>query len=311
MPDAQPQPPAFAAKRTLKPATTWAELTKAIAALQPGDRLPAKGVAVPRTPTFARKLTAPAEVVFDAACTFAGGKGIRYPAAYFNCSNLRFIAQGTIVTNPSEGDGFDFVAAVGCVFDGWDVRDCAAAAMSARSTNGPIAGNYIRATVRDWGLVKSLDDHAVKGTGLHGLLVENSHTAYRIDNNTIVLTTPGSKVGGSLLEVGTSQQALAPTGNRVWLEAANLTQDVTQQTAANALNLWGYLGRLDVLNVTAEGLHGFAVHSDPSYGNYSGPVTVHQGTAKSCCLNPRYKGQNPWQKAGGIKYAPGPFSPQP
>lgn len=307
-PSSQPEPPAFTPKRTLPAATTYAELTTAIAALQPGDRLPAAGVTIPASATFSKKLTAAAEIVFDSTCKFAAGKGLRYPSIYINgAAYLRLICDGALVENPTEGDGIDIVAADHCVLDGWDVRSCATAAMSMRSTDGPITNNYVRATVRDWALVPSLDDHAEKGTGLHGLLVENSHTAYRIDNNTFVLTTPGSKMGGSLLEVGTSQQALAPTGNQAWLSAANLLQDAVTQTAGNALNLWGYIGTLDVVSVTASGLHGYAVHSAPS-ASY-GAVGVDTGSGVNCCLNPRYAGQSPWMSNGGVKYAPGPFQP--
>lgn len=307
----QPQPPAFTPKRTRPAATTWAELQAALKVLQPGDRLPCHGVVFPSEAVFAKRLSAPAEVVFDSACKANGGKGLHYPAIWFqNVAYLRFIFAGMEVTNPLVGAGVQFGGASHCVFDGLDVRNCATGAMGALPTNAPIIGNYIRATVRDWSLVPSLDNHAEKGTGLHGLLVETTQTLYNATGNTFVLTTPGSKMGGSLLEVGSGNTAQVPANNQAWLQASNLLQDAKVQTAGNALNAYGYINGLTVLAVIADGLHGFAVNSHPySGGPYS--VTVRDGSASRCCLNPRYAGQNPWQRNGGVLYSPGPFAPSP
>ena len=70
---AQPVPPAFVVKRTLPAAVTWAEVQAGVNALQPGDRLPVKGVIFPASPTFTKALSAAAEIAFDAACKLQGG----------------------------------------------------------------------------------------------------------------------------------------------------------------------------------------------------------------------------------------------
>jgi hypothetical protein len=276
--------------------------------LRPGDRLQAAGVTLPSEAVFSKHLKGPAEIVFDSACKAAGGKGRFLPAIWLqDITNLRLISQGMIVSNP-DGAGVLLGGATGCVLDGWDVRNCGGVGFGLNGSNATVASNYIRASIREWALDPTLDNHLEKGTGLHGLIIENSHTPYRVDDNTLVLTTPGSKLGGSLLEVGSTSSTRAPSGNKAWLQAADLLQDAQIQTAANALNLWGHIGTLDVLWIGASGLHGHAVSA--ASGSYK-DVRIESGEAVNCCLNPRYKGQSPWMKHAGLSYAPGPFTPAP
>jgi hypothetical protein len=299
----QPQPPAFTPKRTLPTAHTWTEVQAGLAHLQPGDRLPCSGVVLPGFARIVRKLTAPAEVVFDSTCRSSPGTKTYAPSIFVDVAKLRLVAKGMVITNPKVGAGLQIGGLQDAVIDGFDIRDCATDAMRGFPTSAPITDSYIRCGVRDWALVKSLDDHAEDGTGLHGCNLENSGQAtFHLDRNTVVLTTPGSKIGGALLELGSSRQAWAPTGNRLWLQAANLLQDAQTQTAGNGLNVWGYLGALDVLWLGASGLHGFALHSSPYGGTFAGPVRVKAGSAVNCCLNPRYRGQSPWMTKGGVQY---------
>lgn len=283
-----------------------------MAALQPGDRLPIQGVTFPGITQFSRQLTGVAEVTFDAACKIAGGGGLREPALRFvNVANLRFIAApGLVVSNPVDGPGIQWSGAQGCVFDGWHVDGAAMDATNAFPSVANIENNYIRATVDNFCLVLALDVHQEKGTGMHGMNLGDSNQPHYNRNNTVVLTTNGSKNGGSLLEYGQpgTNAAYAPYGNKVWLQAANLLFDAQSQTAANALNLWGTIKGVDVLWIGAKGLHGHAVNADP--GSFTN-VRVEQGSAVNCCLNPRYAGQNPWQTKGGVLYSPGPFTPSP
>jgi hypothetical protein len=308
----QPEPPSFTPKRTLPAAKTWAEVLAGLKALQPGDRLPIQGVTFPSTATLTKTLAAPAEVTFDAACRIKGGGALRSPALRFvGCSHVRFIAAtGLVVSNPVRGLGIQFSSAQDCVFDGWTVDGTAMDATNAFPSAGNIERNYIRATTNNFCEVLALDVHPEKGTGMHGMNLGDSNQPHYNRNNTIVLTSHGSRNGGSLLEYGqpTGNAAYAPSGNKVWLQAANLLFDAQSQTGANALNLWGAIASLDVLWIGATNLHGFAVKVGPgSFHN----VQVLAGAASNCCLNPRYRGQNPWQRGGGIAYAPGPFTPKP
>lgn len=320
-PVAQPAPPAFTPTRTLPAATTWAELQSALASLQPGDRVPAKGIVLPSEAVFARHLPGPAEILFDSACKASGGKGRGYPAIWVkDCVNLRLIAEGMAVTNP-DAAGISIGGATGCVIDGFDVHSLGGGGIGVLPTDAQIKDTYIRSNLRDWGLDPTLDNHAEKGTGLHGLLVETTQNPYLVDGLTIVLTSLGSKVGGSLLEVGSGKSSNVPKGIVAWIHAEDLLGQTVQsdgslgeckiQTAGNALNVYGYVAGLRVLWVYAKGLHGNAVHSDPYNNGSNYDVSIEAGYAESCCLNPRLKGQNPWQQ-NHVKYPnPGALSPAP
>jgi hypothetical protein len=283
-----------------------------MAALQPGDRLPIQGVTFPAEAQFTKALTAPAEVTFDAACKIKGGGALREPALRFSgTAFVRYIAApGLVVSNPTQGLGIQWSSAHDCVFDGWTVDGTAMDATNAFPTSGHIENNYIRATVNNFCQVLALDVHSEKGTGMHGMNLGDTEAKFANRNNTIVLTTEGSKNGGSLLEYGQpgDNATFAPSGNRVWLQAANMLFDAQSQTGGNCLNLWGTVASIDVLWIGASGLHGHAVASDP--GSYKAP-RIETGSAVNCCLNPRLHGQNPWQTAGGIVYSPGPFTPKP
>lgn len=149
----------------------------------------------------------------------------------------------------------------------------------------------------------------------------DSNKALYFRNNTIVLTTPGSRIGGSLLENGQppTNAAYAPSGNRAWLQAANMLGYTIQsdgslgeckiQTAGNALNLWGVINGIEILWVGATLLHGHAVNDAALSSGKN--VYVRAGAADRCCLNPRYAGQSPWQAKAGVVYSPGPFAPSP
>ena len=271
---------------------------------------------------IAAKPSGMAQVIFDSACRFPGGAALRTAALWIkDVANLTLRWEGCTVTNPTQGAGIAWSAARNCVFDGYDVRRTAHDATNAFPTVGDIDGCYFRGTVRDWGLVPTLDDHSEKGTGIHGMNTGDSNKPYHFRNNTIVLTTPGSKVGGSLLENGQppTNAAYAPSGNRVWLQAANLLGYTVQpngllgecriQTAGNALNLWGVINGMEVLWIGATGLHGHAVNDAALSSGRN--IYVRSGTARNCCLNPRYAGQNPWQHKAGVVYSPGPFTPAP
>jgi hypothetical protein len=309
---AQPEPPSFTPLRTLPPAKTWAEVLAGLKALQPGDRLPIQGVTFPSTATLSRTLAAPAEVTFDAACRIKGGGALRSPALRFvGCAHVRFIAAaGLVVSNPVRGLGIQFSSAQDCVFDGWTVDGTAMDSTNAFPSAGNIERNYIRATTNNFCEVLALDVHPEKGTGMHGMNLGDSKQPHYNRNNTIVLTTNGSRNGGSLLEYGQpgTNAAFAPYGNRVWLQAANLLFDAKSQTAANALNLWGAVNGLDVLWVGASNLHGHAVNA--VFGTYKN-TRIEAGHATNCCLNPRYRGDSPWLKHSGLVYSPGPFTPTP
>jgi hypothetical protein len=253
-----------------------------------------------------------AEVVFDTACKIKGGGAQRTAALRFKgTANIRFIAgPGLTVSNPTQGLGIQWSSSHDCVFDGWTVDGTAMDATNAFPTAGNIENNYIRATVNNFCEVLALDVHPEKGTGMHGMNLGDCNQPFYNRNNTIVLTTEGSRNGGSLIEYGqpSTNSKYAPYGNRLWLQAANLLFDAKSQTAANALNLWGSIGGVEVLWIGASGLHGHAVNA--VFGSYAN-VKVETGSAVNCCLNPRYKGQNPWMKHGSMVYAPGPFTPVP
>ena len=308
---AQPVPPAFVVKRTLPAAVTWAEVQAGVNALQPGDRLPVKGVIFPASPTFTKALSAAAEIAFDAACKLQGG-GKQSPAFRLNgAAFLRFIAApGLVVSNPS-WSGMQLSAAHDCVLDGWTLNNVATTGIDGFPTAGDIANNYIRVKINNFSQNISLDPHAEKGTGFHGMNMADCAQPHYARNNVVVLSTEGSRYGGSLLEYGQpgGQWApFAPYGNKVWLDAKNLLFDAQSQAGGNALNLWGTISGIDVLWIGASGLHGYAVASSP--GSFKA-TKIEAGEAVNCCLNPRYKGKNPWQKTGGIVYAPGPFTPTP
>jgi hypothetical protein len=297
----QPKLPSFTPTRVLTIAKTWADVQKALATLAPGDRLPCQGVVGPPEATISKSLSGAAEVTFDAACKFQGGAGKYLPAIWFkHIDRLRFLFDPACeITNPLDGPGILWSGGSGGVYDGFNVAKCGTHATAAMPTTAHFDGNFMRGTVADWSLVPDLDNHPEKGTGLHGMLTSDANAGYVFRNNTVVLSTTGSALGGSLLEIGDSDAKLTPYGNKLWLDAMNLLQDAKTQTAGNALNLWDYVGSLDVLWIGAKNLHGKAVMAGS--GTFAG-IKIDAGHAVGCCQNPNQKLGSPWGTAPGIAY---------
>lgn len=271
--------PAFTPSRTVTVATQ-AAFNTAWAALQPGDLINVNGATFTGQVALLNKtLSGWAEVHFDGATRFLGGgsKGLN---AVWVKGLAKVRLYGGDLTN-STGNGFRVEDSDDFTWWGFNVHDVAGQCGLAFGIAKPADRLDLRGELSHCGNDLSLDPHAEKGTGLHGLYLAGG--SYRTSGTFII--SAHDLPTGAAIEIGPHMQ-----NSVIEVDARRLTKVATQQVAGNALQFWGSDFRnIRVPYLYAEDLVGRAVETDAlSTTNAPGTIVVEYARATRVRLTPAY-----------------------
>lgn len=271
------RPPPFTPTRTTV-VTTANQFDDAWIALRAGDMIDARGIEFAGERTFSRGFSSWAEVHFDAACRFTGAPaGSKLPAVWaVGCRYVRF--YGGDVT----GKGNDGIRIDDCDLVEWRrfrIHDTAGTGLTVRGITGPTSNLDLQGEITNCGLDLTLDPHPEKGTGNHGCNVGGG-TGQAVTASRLVLSVHDQPYGAALEVQGFSN-------SKVYLEARRIKFQAKQQTAGNAIQVWGPGSRnLEVAWLRAVELAGRAVETDGL--DETNAVKVTWARATSVRLQPAY-----------------------
>ena len=274
--------PAFNASRTIDVSSQSAFMT-AWNNIQPGDLIKVHGVTFTgEISLLGKNLSSDAEIDFDSATKFLGPTSNQYPAVWIsNSSHIRFF--GGDIT--SLGSGIYISQGSYILWYGFNVHNTGAAGIFLTgSYNSAIDHADIKGEVSYWSLDLSLDPHAEKGTGLHGINVADSK--YGVRDSRIALYAHDGP-GGAGMEIGGSSSTDGAWNNVIYMHCVNLTKKALSQVAGNCIQVWGD----NVLNNTFKYIEAENLQGRPydTQGLYSGQSlatdVVNYGLASNTNLN--------------------------
>ena len=180
----------------------------------------------------------------------------------------------------------------------------AASPLSRRPAPDPSTTTTSRARSTKVGQTLAWDQHAEKGTGVHGAILWDANTNYAFTHNRFAFYAHDIPTG-ACVELGNDQPASPADGNVLYEKCVNETEVALRQTGGNGLQLWGDTDNLglDVKYLEVRNAQGRALDTQGlSPGRSLAGVTVEYGRASNTNLNPRFSGQSPWDSYGGVTY---------
>jgi hypothetical protein len=273
-------PPAFTPNRV---ATTPSEFSSIMGSLKAGDVVEVKPMTLSGEIVFGQKLSAPADIHFDAGVYFTGtAAGTKLPAVWIHGSNLRLYGGDV------SGLGNDCVKVSAASSDSsgpsnirwWGVKlhDCGANGFAAQGAGYPNTNLDIQAEIWNAGRTLALDPHAVKGTGLHGAYIGggNAPTTGRF------IFYVHDQPTGAAVQAGSNLQ-----DSDLWIRAERLTWSGTAGLAGNAFQPWGGSNKAVVVHeLQVSDVTGHALFDESLTG---GSVTVQYARASGVKLSPAYE----------------------
>lgn len=283
-------------------------LLNALSGLQPGDWLYCKGANIAGQVNFPQKsLGGYARITFDGTSKFTGGMPVDnlprpaiylYKSAYFD---IHF-EPGCVITNPGGGGILVHGGTHHCSLDGWYVSNTGADGCSMFPAEAPINNIFSRGEAKNIGLNHAYDPHVDKGSGLHGMNVQDTNNYSFHDNIIAIYGHDFSYSGGSILECGLRSGGAQPYNNHYYVKGERNLYKASTQTGGNGVNIWGGTQHDNTFHIIeVDDMMGLAVFSDSQLEQLVN-VVVKQGTATKCCQLSKYVGRNPWDKKGGIIY---------
>jgi hypothetical protein len=272
--------PFFVPSRAPIVCTTKAQVEAAWATAQTGDLIDVRGAIIPGQLSFQnRDFAGFTEIHFDAACRLTGNKGTGFPAVWVqNCSKLRM--YGGDLTNPM-GPGAIVDGNTDFAWWGFDIHDVGGTCLGWRGLTRPSERADLRGTVSRNGMDFSLDPHAEKGTGLHGVYTGNS--PFPVSGNLFI--EAHDLPAGAAIEIGPRTHDTV-----IELDARRVTFQAQQQVAGNALQWWGDdIRNIRVPYVYGEDLAGRVSETNGIYDTQpDGQITVEHGRSARVRLAPAY-----------------------
>jgi hypothetical protein len=294
--------PSFTAKRTINVSNASA-LLAAISNLEPGDLVRAtRSFTVSGITVIKNRLSSPAELDLSGVhFVFVGGSD--HPAVELNNAANLFIYGGDVSTVGTGGTCLTDHGSQHVVWWGFYLHDCGGSGFAAFTSGAPVSYDDFQGEITRVGQTLAWDPHAEKGTGVHAAILWDSKYTYPFTNNRFAFYAHDIPTG-ACVSLGNNLSAAAG-GNVLYEKCVNETEVALRQGGGNGLQLWGYTGNLglDVKYLEVANAEGYALWGG---GVYSGQnldgVTVDYGHAAHTNLNPRYAGQNPWDRGHGVSY---------
>ncbi len=292
--------PAFTALREID-VTSQSQLANAVWNLKAGDSIKATQ---PFTVTGEFNILAapsgPAQIDLTGV-RFVGGDGVSASVWIDGAKNLRIF--GGDISNPYDY-GINVHAGSNVLWWGFTIHDTGGSGLAMLPAEGDITGFDMAGEISHWGGNLAIDDHAEKGTGLHGAILADADGSYVFDNNRLALDVHDGPTGAGV-EIGDGDGSQI-AGNTLYLRAQHLTEVATQQVGGNALQEWGTspVG-LTVPYLEAGDLTGRAVDENTAHASMSGTVIVY-GRATNVCQNTQMNEPLPvtqaWDPRAGVTY---------
>jgi len=295
--------PAFTPTRTVE-VSNASELLAAISSLQAGDLVKAtRSFTVNGITVIKNRLTSPAELDLSGV-SFVYSGGANHPALWLNNARNLYIYGGDLSTADTGGACLTDHGSQHVLWWGFSLHDCGGSGFAAFTTGADVAYNDFAGTITRVGQTLAWDPHSEKGTGVHGAILWDANTGYSFAHNRFAFYVHDIPTG-ACIELGNDQASSQAPGNVLYEKCVNETEVATRQAGGGGLQLWGdtdTLG-LDVRYLEVDNAQGRALDSHGLYpGHTLAGVTVEYGRASKTNLNPRYRGQNPWDSYGGVVY---------
>jgi hypothetical protein len=247
--------PAFRPRRRIAVGTASA-FWKAWDRIRPGDEIDVRGVTFTGETILTNKhLSGWAEVHFDRGTRFVGSGG-NYPAVWIKSDSHVRLYGGT-ATNPNGGAGILIYDSSWFTWWGFRVHDTSSSGLMVQGITTVNDHLDLRGDISRWGLDRSLDPHAEKGTGLHGALLADAY--YGVQNSRFVLTLHDGASGAGV-EAGGARPTDVFRNNTLYLRCSRLTMQARVQVAGNCLEYWGQnvtgnvVGYLSATDIQGRGL---------------------------------------------------------
>jgi hypothetical protein len=296
--------PAFHPSRVLT-VDTAAEFFQAWRRLRPGDEILVHGVTFNGEVALVHKqLAGWAEVHFDRGTRFVGvSRAEDSPAVWLNDdSHIRF--YGGDVSDSASGG----MAGTGIIVDDssyvswWGVRvhDVGGAGLFLTGIKKASDHLDLKGNVYDWGHNLKWDPHTVKGTGLQGINVADSH--YGVNASRLAFHIHDSRAGSGL-QMGGAVPTDGARGNRIYLWCQNLMVVAPNAQGGSCAQVWGQnvIGNT-FRYIAAQHLSGCPYYAGGMYGNQSLATNmVVYGRASQTNLNPAY-GDIHWDSRSGTVF---------
>jgi hypothetical protein len=296
--------PAFRPRRTIA-VDTAAGFWRAWRQLRPRDRIVVHGVTFQgEVKLLHKKLSDWAEVRFAAGTRFVGVSGAKDVAPVWlnDDSHIRF--YGGDVSDSASGG----MAGTGIVVDDssyvswWGVRVHDVGGAGIFLTGIKRASDHLdfKGDVSDWGHNLEWDPHAVKGTGLHGINVADSH--YGVNNSRLAFRVHNSRAGSGL-QMGGAVATDGARGNTIYLWCQNLMVVAPNAQGGSCAQVWGENVTGNTFKyIRAQHLSGAPYYAGGMQANQSLATNkVVYGRASRTSLNPAY-GQIRWDDRGGTVF---------
>ena len=296
--------PAFRPSRTIA-VDTAAKFWRAWRQLRPRDEILVHGVTFRGEVALVQKqLSDWAEVHFDSGTRFVGVSAAEdSPAVWLNDdSHIRF--YGGDVSDSASGG----MAGTGIIVDDssyiswWGVRVHDVGGAGLFLTGIKKASDHLdfKGNVSDWGHNLKWDPHTVKGTGLQGINIADSH--YGVNASRLAFRVHDSRAGSGL-QMGGAVATDGVRGNKIYLWCKNLTIVAPNAQGGSCAQVWGENVLSNTFRyISAQHLSGCPYYAGGMYANQSlATDKVMYGRASRTNLNRAY-GTVRWDGRSGTVF---------
>jgi hypothetical protein len=284
---------------------TAAEFWRAWRQLRPRDEIIVHGVTFSGEAALAHKqLSDWAEIHFDSRTRFVGvSDAENEPAVWLSGdSHIRF--YGGDVSDSASGG----MAGTGVLLDGssyvswWGLRVHDVGGAGLFLTGIKRASDHLdfKGNVSDWGHNLKWDPHKVKGTGLQGINVADSH--YGVNQSRLAFHVHDSRAGSGL-QAGGAVPTDGVRGNKIYLWCQNLMVVAPNAQGGSCAQVWGenVIGNT-FRYISAQHLSGSAYYAGGMYPDQSLATNkVVFGRASRTSLNPAYENIR-WDSRSGTVF---------
>lgn len=251
-----------------------------------------------------KRLSDWAEVHFDSGTRFVGVSGAtNHSAVWLNDdSHIRFYG-GDVSESASGGmAGTGVVVYDSSYLTWWGFKVHNVGGAGVYLTGIKRASDHLdfKGDVSDWGHNLKWDPHAVKGTGLQGVNVADSH--YGVNSSRLAFHVHNSRAGSGM-EMGGAVATDGVRGNTIYLWCQKLTIVAPNMQGGNCAQLWGENVLLNTFKyIAAQNLTGRPYQAGGmSAGQSLATNTVVFGRASRTNLNRDY-GTVRWDSRGGTAF---------
>jgi hypothetical protein len=273
--------------------------------LRPRDKIVVHGVIFSgEVALLHKRMSGWAEVHFDKHTRFVGVATAKdLPAVWLNDdSRIRF--YGGDVSDAASGG----MAGTGIIVDdssyvswwGARIHDLGGAGIFLTGIEKASDHLDFKADVSDWGHNLRWDPHTVKGTGLQGVNVADSH--YGVNESRLAFHLHDSRAGSGL-QMGGAIATDGARGNTIYLWCQNLTVVAPNAQGGSCAQVWGENVMSNTFRyIAAQQLSGCPYYAGGMYPNqYLATDTVVYGRSRRTNLNPAY-GNVRWDGRNGTLF---------